>query len=99
MNGRQAERKLSALLLRSHREYGRAPSLHLRAGIVRFLVEIGLRGEQNDGHAPLDERERAVLQFSRRAGLREEIADLLELERALARGGKILSFSEEEKRL
>ena len=48
----------------------------------RFFVDRFLSGKRNDGYAFDDKRKCAVLEFARRVGLRVNVRNFLELERA-----------------
>ena len=67
--------------------------LHVALQLFQKLV-VGRH--RHDGHFLVDERERPVLEFARGIGFRVDVADFLELERALKRDRIVHAAPEEE---
>ena len=61
-----------------------------------FVVLRALRGDEDDGHAFVDQGDRAVFHFGGGHALGVDIADFLELQRAFQGDGVVIAAAEEE---
>ena len=77
---------ICCVALRRDRDHLRAAGAHLLDVGEHLRVHVAFRGDRHDRHAVLDQRDRAVLQLAGREPLRVDVAELLELQRALERG-------------
>ena len=73
----------AAVALRGECQHIRAAGLDLNDVAHRLIKERAVGAQRDDERAVLDERDRAVLQLAGGVGLGVDVADLLELERAL----------------
>ena len=80
-----ASAPICVVALGRDRDHLRAAGPHLLDVGEHLRVDVALGGDRHDRHAVLDERDRAVLQLGGREPLRVDVADLLQLERALER--------------
>ena len=76
-------RHLAAVALGRKRENVRAAGLDLDHVAHGLVEKRGVGAERDNERAVLDERDRAVLELAGGVGLGMDVADLLELERAL----------------
>jgi len=86
------------ILIGEHMELA-PPGAHLVQIGLQLLEQRVLRRDRDDRHAPVDQRERPVLELSRRVGFRVEIGDFLELERTLHRDRPVNAAAEKQRAL
>ena len=77
--------------MRDHAAAARLHLLHVRHDLVEHRV---VRRDEHHRHVLVDQRDRPVLHLRRRIALGVDVADLLELERALERGREVVAAAE-----